>query len=164
MITLIWAQANNQVIGTEGKMPWHLPAEMAHFVASTLHKPVLMGRKTWQSLTLKPLPERENLVLTHQPVNNFPKEVKVVQDLDKLINQYKDEPTELMIIGGREVFDQTIKKADQLIVSFLDQAYEGDCFAPLIDSTDWSLVKTVQHEGFQVKTYLRSTTQREIGS
>lgn len=82
---------------------------------------------------VQPLPGRKNIVLTHQSRNNFPHQVEVITNLDSFLEQYTNQVEELMIIGGREVFDQVIKKANKLVVSIIDQDYPGDTYAPEID-------------------------------
>jgi len=106
---------------------------MKHFKQQTLNKPVLMGKKTWDALHIQPLPERKNIVLTHQSAGNFPPQVEVITNLDTFLEPYANQTEELMVIGGREVFDQTIKKANKLIVSIIHQDYPGDVYAPEID-------------------------------
>lgn len=155
MITLIWAQTKKKVIGKDHQLPWKLVDEMKHFQQQTLNKSVLMGRKTWDALHVQPLPGRKNIILTHQSRNNFPHQVEVITNLDSFLEQYTNQAEELMVIGGREVFDQVIKKANKLVVSIIDQDYPGDTYAPEIDPKVWKVVETKVYPEFSVYTFLR---------
>ncbi|KDA05808.1 dihydrofolate reductase [Microbacterium sp. CH12i] len=134
-VGLIWAEAAGGVIGAEGGMPWHVPEDLAHFKEITLTAPVVMGRKTWDSLPerFRPLPGRENIVITRQQdwqVDGARRAANVseaVRGLDRV-----------WIIGGAEIFSQVIADADRLEVTELDVNVEGDAFAP--SKTGWRLV------------------------
>ncbi|GAA5149317.1 dihydrofolate reductase [Microbacterium pseudoresistens] len=137
---LIWAQAHDAVIGAEGGMPWHVPEDLAHFKEVTLGAPVVMGRKTWDSLPerFRPLPDRENIVITRRQdwsapgVRRAATVSEAVRGLDRV-----------WIIGGAEIFRQTIGDADRLEVTEIDLAVDGDAFAPstqgwrLVDEGEW---------------------------
>ncbi len=155
MITLIWAQTKKHIMGNNNQLPWKIVDEMKHFKQETLNKPVLMGRKTWDALHIQPLPKRKNIILTHQNPSNFPPQVEVITNLDAFLEQYENQKEELMVIGGREVFDQTIKKANKLVVSIIDQDYPGDVYAPEIDPTIWRVAETKTYPEFSVATFLR---------
>ena len=141
-INLIWAQAHQRVIGKEGKMPWHLPEDLAHFKRTTLGAPVIMGRKTWDSLPPKfrPLPGRMNLVISSDattrenlsqigalPAKNL---------LDALSICEQAQHLEAWVIGGAQIYAQALPLAHKLVVTEIDAEYAGDAFAPLLD-TSW---------------------------
>ncbi len=129
-INLIAAMANNRTIGLDNKMPWHLPADLKHFKATTLKHPVLMGRKTYQSIG-KALPGRRNIVITRDKSFQL-EDAEVFHDLDKAISACH-EADEIMIIGGANIYQQLIKKADRLFLTFIDLDVKGDTYFP-----DWS--------------------------
>ena len=135
-IALIAAVAGkNLVIGKDGDLPWHFPADLKHFKATTVNHTVLMGRKTYQSILNrlgKPLPGRRNIVLTRD--RNFRDErVTVIHDLSEIP---RTEET-LFVIGGAEIYRQTLPLADQLYITHIEQEVPGDAFFPPIDPTIW---------------------------
>jgi len=136
---LIWAQAHGGVIGAEGGMPWHVPEDLAHFKQVTLGAPVVMGRRTWDSLPerFRPLPGRENIVVTRQAewsAEGATRASSVEAALAGL--------EEAWIIGGAEIFAQAMGDADRLEVTELDLDVDGDTFAPSTDG--WQAVDTGQ--------------------
>ena len=134
-VGLIWAEARGGVIGAEGGMPWHVPEDLAHFKAVTLGAPVIMGRKTWDSLPerFRPLSGRENVVITRQQdwTADGAKRAATVSEAVR-------GREEVWVIGGAEIFSQVIGDADRLEVTEIDLAVDGDAYAP--DKTGWRLV------------------------
>jgi dihydrofolate reductase len=128
-INLIAAMANNRTIGLDNQMPWHLPADLKHFKATTLKHPVIMGRKTYQSIG-KALPGRRNIVVTRDPEFVL-EDAEVINDLDQAIKLCND-VSDIMIIGGANIYNQMLDKADRLYLTFIDLDVEGDTFFP-----DW---------------------------
>ena len=134
-VGLIWAEARGGVIGAEGGMPWHIPEDMAHFKDITLGAPVIMGRKTWDSLPerFRPLEGRENVVITRRQdwsadgARRAASVAEAVRGLDAV-----------WMIGGAEIYAQVIGDADRLEVTEIDLDVAGDAFAP--DKTGWRLV------------------------
>jgi dihydrofolate reductase len=135
-ITLIAAVARNGTIGRDGRMPWRLPADLARFKRLTLGHPVLMGRKTWQSLG-RPLAGRRNLVLTRDRSFAAPGG-EVVHSLAEARAAAGD--GELFVIGGAELYAQTLPEADRLLITRVDADVEGDTSFPSIDPARWELV------------------------
>lgn len=137
-IGLIWAEANGGVIGAAGGMPWHVPEDLAHFKQATLGAPVIMGRKTWDSLPerFRPLPGRANLVVTRQA--DWAAEGAVrAGSLDEALALAAspgapagEGPVDVWVIGGGELFAQAMPIADRLEVTELDLDVDGDAFAP----------------------------------
>lgn len=144
-IGLIWAQAHGGVIGAEGGMPWHVPEDLAHFKEITVTVPVVMGRKTWDSLPerFRPLPGRENIVITRQ--QGWQAEgARRAADLASALRGLE----KVWIIGGAEIFAQAIGDADRLEVTELDLSVGGDAHAPstegwrLVDEGEWQTSRT----------------------
>lgn len=136
-IGLIWAEAHGGVIGAAGGMPWHVPEDLAHFKAITADAPVVMGRKTWESLParFRPLPGRRNIVVTHN--GRWSAEgAERAGSLDEAIGLADAaSPARIWIIGGGELFHAAITRADLLEVTELDLEVAGDTSAP--DRTGW---------------------------
>lgn len=131
-IGLIWAQARGGVIGQGGAMPWHLPEDLAHFKRTTLSHPVIMGRKTWESLPprFRPLPGRDNIVITRQTDWNE-KGVSRASSIDDAL-QKCEKSAHIWIIGGAQIYAQALPLADALVVTEIDADFAGDAFAPAI--------------------------------
>ena len=129
---LIYARARNGVIGHQGQMPWHLPEDLAHFKRTTLGAPVIMGRKTWDSLPEKfrPLPGRTNVVITRQQAWSAPGAI-VAHSLGDAIVQCGAVDT-IWVMGGANVYAQALPMADQVVVTEIDADFEGDAYAPIL--------------------------------
>ncbi len=129
-ISLIYARAANGVIGKDNTMPWHLPEDMAHFKRLTQGWPVIMGRKTWDSLPprFRPLPGRTNVVITRQPdwKEAGAQPASSLADALKLCSQSE----EVWVIGGAQIYAQAEPLADRIEVTEISQDFEGDAFAP----------------------------------
>ncbi|OAN18999.1 diacylglycerol kinase [Photobacterium jeanii] len=137
-ISMIAAMANDRVIGKDNAMPWHLPADFAWFKRSTLGKPIVMGRKTFESIG-RPLPGRHNIVISRNP--EFQADgVTVVADIDAAIAAAGD-VAEVMIIGGGSIYQACLPKADQLYLTFIDAEVDGDTRFP-----EWGEAWTLDHE------------------
>ncbi|MEE9411449.1 MAG: dihydrofolate reductase [Methylococcales bacterium] len=132
-ISIIVAMSENRIIGRDNQLPWHISADLKRFKAITMGKPIVMGRKTWQSLG-RPLPGRDNVVLsrnqTFEALGCF-----VFPCLDDVIQHYAHEP-EIMIIGGNAVYRLALPLAQRLYITQIHQHYEGDTFFPVI-SPQW---------------------------
>ncbi|ETT80914.1 dihydrofolate reductase [Viridibacillus sp. FSL R5-0477] len=137
MITLIVAHDENNVIGLNNAMPWHLPGDLAYFKRTTMGKPMIMGRKTFESIG-KPLPGRTNIVITRD--EKYVREgIVIVHSLEEALAQAKKESEEIMIIGGEQIFRITLPMADRLYVTKIEKQYEGDTFFPSYDE-EWQVV------------------------
>jgi dihydrofolate reductase len=135
-VALIYARARNGVIGQRNALPWHLPEDLAHFRQTTMGCPVLMGRKTWDSIPLKfrPLPGRRNLVLTRQPQWQAKGAERVASVAEALA--LCPASAVLWVIGGAELFRLAEPLASQAVVTEIDADFEGDAFAPVL-GPDW---------------------------
>jgi dihydrofolate reductase len=134
VISLIWAMSENRVIGLKDKLPWHLPADLWHFKQLTLGKPILMGRKTWESLP-GILPGREHIVLTHDKAYTADG-CTLVHSFEQALIMLKD-ASEVMIIGGAALFEHVLPLADRLYITLVHTTLEGDVYFPPIDLSRW---------------------------
>lgn len=140
-IALIVARARNGVIGRDGGLPWRLRSDLALFKANTLGKPVIMGRKTWDSLPLKPLPGRLNIVLTRD--GSFePKGAVAFDDFAEALATAREQAVddgavEVCVIGGTALFELALPKARRLYLTEVDAAPDGDAFFPAFDEAAW---------------------------
>ncbi|MDI6022955.1 dihydrofolate reductase [Leucobacter sp. UT-8R-CII-1-4] len=139
-IVLVWAEANGHAIGKDGVMPWHLPEDLAHFKKATLGGPVIMGRRTWQSLPerFRPLPGRENIVVSRDAA--FVAEgATLVGSLEAALGRAAGE-ARVSIIGGGQIYREAMSFATELVVTRIDTGVDGaDTFAPEIGA-EWQCV------------------------
>lgn len=140
-ITLIAAIAENACIGQNNTMPWHIAEDFAFFKQYTLHKPILMGRKTWDSLPKKPLPERRNIVITRQ--THF-QVAECAHSLQAALQMCANEP-EVCIIGGAEIYRQSIELATDLRITEVKLTVDGDAFFPEIHLDQWHVRTRESH-------------------
>jgi dihydrofolate reductase len=134
-ISLIAALASNRVIGRQGALPWHLPEDLRRFKALTLGHPVLMGRRTWESIG-RPLPGRRNIVITRQ-ADYRPSGAEVFPDLGSALEALAGAP-EVFVIGGGELYAAALPLAHRLQLTELHQEVEGDAHFPPRDPAQWT--------------------------
>ena len=138
MISIIFAMGKNNAIGYNNKMPWHLPADLAYFKKVTMGQPVIMGRKTFESIG-KPLPHRTNIVITRD--KSFSVDGCITADsIEKAKEQVNG--SEAFIIGGAEIYAAFLPIADKLYITEIDSDFEADTFFPKIDYAEWKLVSS----------------------
>ncbi|AKS38337.1 dihydrofolate reductase [Anoxybacillus gonensis] len=137
MISIIVAMDRNRVIGWNNTLPWHLPADLAYFKHVTMGHPIVMGRKTFESIG-RPLPGRINIVLTRHNTFSANSNVQVIHSIDD-IEQVEQQYGHVFVIGGAQVFEQAMPFADQLYVTHIDETFTGDTFFPPIDEKQWVL-------------------------
>ncbi|PQP90532.1 dihydrofolate reductase [Paenibacillus sp. AR247] len=140
-LTFIWAMGSNGVIGRDNKLPWRLPRDMAFFKEKTMGKTVLMGRKTWESFGGKPLPGRDNVVLTRDP-DYEAQGAQIIHTIEEAVELGKNK--EIMVIGGAEIYYKLLPVADCLIVTRIDETFEGDTYFPEVDFGDWILQEEIE--------------------
>lgn len=146
MISLIAAMDQNHVIGFENDMPWHLPRDLKFFKDKTTGHPIIMGRKTFESIG-RPLPNRKNIVLSRTQTN-FPKEIQVIQEIDTILKWNHEQPDEeYFIIGGGNLYQQAISYADRMYITKINEEFKGDTYFPHFSEADWTL--TNQMKGFK---------------
>jgi dihydrofolate reductase len=142
VITLIVAVADSGVIGRDNGLPWHLPEDLKRFKRLTLGKPIIMGRKTYESIG-KPLPGRHNIVVTRDP--NYRREgVTVVQGIDAAVRAAGD-AAEIMVIGGAELFRAFLPRAARVHLTRVHGEVPGDVTWPPLDEATWQLVECEKH-------------------
>lgn len=142
-INLIVAAAENNAIGKDNKMPWHLPNDFKYFKKNTLEHSVVMGRKTFESIG-KPLPERRNIILTRDMNYSSEEEVDIANSMQEIINYCRDE-REIFIIGGAEVYKQALPIADKILLTRIHTSIDGDAFFPELLEHQWKLVSAEKH-------------------
>jgi dihydrofolate reductase len=147
-LAMIAALADDRVIGLDNKMPWHLPADLKHFKAMTLGKPIIMGRKTWDSLG-RPLPGRLNLVVSRQPDLQL-EGAETFTSLDAALTRAeqwarKQGVDELMLIGGAQLYAQALPRAQRLYLTRIEASPEGDAFFPAYDEAEWARIDSQAH-------------------
>ncbi len=148
-LCLIAALADNRVIGRDNRLPWHLPADLKHFKALTLGKPIIMGRKTWDSLG-RPLPGRLNLVVSRQPDLRL-EGAEVFPSLEAALVRAQawaraEDAEELMLIGGAQLYEQGLQRADRLYLTRVALSPEGDAWFPEFADSDWRMASSIEHE------------------
>jgi len=143
-VYLVAAVAANGVIGANGKLPWHLPEDLKHFKTLTFGHPVVMGRKTWESLGTA-LPGRENIVVTRAPGYEAPG-ASVASSLDGALALCTGEPT-VFVIGGGELYAEALSVADGLMLTEIQRDYAGDARFPAYDRAAWRETQRKAHTG-----------------
>jgi dihydrofolate reductase len=133
-LALIAALARNRVIGIGNHLPWHLPADLTRFKALTMGKPILMGRRTFESIG-RPLPGRRNLVLTRDSSFDVAG-CEIARSLDEALMLVGDAP-EVMVIGGAQLYTECLPRAYRLYLTHVETEPEGDAFFPILDPGEW---------------------------
>jgi dihydrofolate reductase len=141
-ISAIFAMSKNRVIGKDNQLPWRLPADMQHFKSLTMGKPILLGRKTYESIG-HALPDRCNLVMTRDIQFQAPGCI-VVNSLETALSAagYSDE---LMVIGGAVLYQHLLPRTQRLYMTLIDQEFEGDAFFPRLNEDEWQEVAREDH-------------------
>lgn len=151
MISLIWAMADDRVIGIENRLPWKLPADMKWFRLHTLGKPIVMGRKTFESFGGKPLPQRTNIVITKD--ENYQADgIVVVHSIEEALSAAGD-VEEVMIIGGMSFYKQMLPQADKLYMTLIHENFEGDAWFPEFDMSEWQEQDRQNHQADENNTH-----------
>ena len=149
LIALVAARARNGVIGKDGALPWRLKSDLALFKATTFGKPVIMGRKTWDSLPKRPLPGRLNVVLSRS--GDFePQHAVVCETLGEALaisreHAEEDGMAEVCVIGGTAIFEMALPRAKRLYLTEVDADVEGDAYFPVLNEADWTEVRREEH-------------------
>lgn len=151
------ARARNGVIGRDGKLPWRLKSDLALFKQATLGKPVIMGRKTWESLPRKPLPGRTNVVLTRDQSYEAAGAL-VVEDFSEALQIAREQAAEdgvgeVCVIGGASLFELALKKATRLYLTEVEAEVAGDVVLPAIDESRWREVSRQHYPASEFDDY-----------
>ncbi len=144
MISMIAAMAHSRVIGMDGDMPWHMPEDLKHFRRMTQGKTVIMGRKTFDSIGKKPLPNRRNIVITRQ-ADLVCDGCDVFNDLQQALDSCGAEE-EIMVVGGSSLYEQAMPIADRMYLTFIDAVFDGDTVFPAWDSDEWQMIDRQAHD------------------
>lgn len=148
-LSMIVAMAENRIIGRDGGMPWHLSADLKYFKRVTMGAPVIMGRKTYESIG-RALPGRTNIIVTRD--RTFVRDgIEVVHDLSDAIRQAETIATgenkdEIFVIGGAQIYDQALSRADRLYITEIHQTCDGDAAFPEFSKSDWRETARENHE------------------
>ncbi len=148
-ITIVAAASENNVIGKQGKIPWDLPDDFKHFHDVTKGKPVIMGRKTHESIG-RVLPGRMNIVVTRQEIDI--EGCKIVHSIEEALELVKDEP-EVCVIGGGEIYKQSLPLATHIDLTRVHATIEGDAFFPEFSEDEWEEISCERHEADKEHAY-----------
>jgi len=149
-LSIIAAMDKNRLIGDNNSLPWHLPADLAFFKRTTLGKPILMGRKTYESIG-KPLPGRRNIIISREPAYHAPG-CETVNSIQAALKLVEDEP-EAMLIGGASLYQQTLELAETLYITEIDHAFSGDTWFPAIEPQIWQEAWREKHQPDEHNSY-----------
>ena len=143
ILSAIWAMTHNRVIGKDGDLPWRLPDDQRFFRRTTLGKPIIMGRKTFDEIG-RPLPKRRNIVLSRRGLDV--EGVEVARDLESALAMARsDAPEETFIIGGAQIYALALPMLDRLYMTLIDTELEGDTWFPEFDLAGWREVQRTEH-------------------
>ena len=143
-ISMIAAMTDERIIGIENRLPWKLPNDMKWFRQHTLGKPIIMGRKTFESFGSKPLPDRTNIIITRDATYQARDSV-VVHTIEEAL-QAAGDVDEVMVIGGASFYEQMLPRADRLYLTFVHARIEGDAWFPAIDFSQWNEVQRIDND------------------
>ena len=149
-LSIICGMDRNRLIGNKNALPWRLPADLAFFKQTTMGKPILMGRKTWDSIG-RPLPGRRNIIITRNAAFK-PQGAETVDSIDAALALVNDQP-EAMLMGGASLYEQTIDIADALYITEIHHVFDGDAWFPEIDMALWKEAERVAHQADENNPY-----------
>ena len=150
IISIIAAMDRNRLIGNNNQLPWHLPADFAHFKSVTMGKPVVMGRKTHESIG-KPLPGRTNIVLTRNADIKF-EGVECVSSFEQALALVAD-VEEVMVIGGSTIYEMLLPQVNRLYFTYVDAEFDGDAWFPEFDVNQWYEIESVIRKADEKNRY-----------
>jgi dihydrofolate reductase len=160
IISLVASMSKDRVIGVDNKLPWHIPSELKYFKSITQHKPVIMGRSTFESIG-RPLPNRVNIVLTKNnklsldnviTCNNLEEAIEIAK---KNIDKYNNYNDEICIIGGASIYAQSIDLANKMYISIIKGDYIGDTYFPEFNQADWKLDNQMEYAEYTTAVYIK---------
>lgn len=157
-ISLIVAKSKNNVIGKNNQLPWHLPADLKHFKEITMGKPIIMGRKTFESIG-RPLPGRRNIVISRDKALSIPG-CDIFHSIDDVFEAVKTEK-EIMIIGGADLFSQCLSRADCIYLTVIDAEFDGDTFFVDLSAHEWKLISEEKFSADEKDKYAYSFLKYE---
>ena len=148
-ISIIAAVSENNVIGADNKLIWHISEDLKRFKKLTLNKVIIMGRKTYESLPVKPLPDRRTIVISSKTDLEF-KNVMIANSPQKALELCKSE-NEIFICGGEQIYKEFIEKADKIYLTRIHAKFEGDAYFPKFNEKKWKIRKTEDSQGNDLK-------------
>ena len=152
------ALAENGVIGRDGDLPWRLSTDLKRFKSLTLGKPIVMGRRTWESFPKRPLPGRTNIVITRQADFALPGAVRAGSLADALEIAAGEMPDEICVIGGGQIFAEAIAMADILHLTHVQAEMDGDTYFPPVNLEDWAMTDEEDSHATIYAIYARKST------
>lgn len=159
-VTLVAAVARNGVIGAAGGIPWKLPGEQARFKATTMGHVLVMGRRTYESIG-RPLPGRTTIVVTRnpewKPSGGRTRGVIVAPNLGDALSRAAEIDDQVYVVGGAQVYAESIPLADELLITHVDAEPTGDTCFPAVNWNQWSQVARESHDGWELATYRRTS-------
>lgn len=145
MLSIIVAMAHNRVIGLDNQMPWHLPADLAWFKKNTLNKPVIMGRKTFESIG-RPLPNRHNIIISRHEDREVKPNISWVKSIDEALQLANtQQSSETFIIGGGNIYNQVLPIVNRLYLTHIDADLQGDTYFPDYSPEQWQVIYQEDH-------------------
>lgn len=156
MLSLIVAMAENRIIGKDNKLPWHYPEDLKYFKETTLHKTVVMGRLTYESILeslKKPLPNRKSIIITRSP-EKFPG-VECYTSVEDFLAKYGNSDEEIFIIGGARIYQALLPYCDRLYITKIHKSYEGDTYFPEFKEEDFKLISEKKSDELTFCVYER---------
>lgn len=161
MLSLIVAYDEDRVIGKDGQTPWKIPEDLKHFKATTLGNPIILGRKTFESIPEKfrPLPGRTNFVLSRSSIKSSYERTFFMSDIETTIDlaRHTDPDKTIWVIGGAEIYNLALEGGwvDRIVATEVKGRHEGDAFFPEIKEEDWERVPVSYHDLFDIVWYVR---------
>jgi len=153
IISIIAATTLNNVIGINNRMPWHLPKEMRYFMRTTMGHTIILGRKNYESIGSKPLPKRTNIVITRNRDLKLEGAIVTHSIAEALGTALIRKEKEAFIIGGGEIYKQSLPFADRLYLTRIHTELEGDIFFPTFDETEWEIIEKVSYQADEKNLY-----------
>jgi len=138
LLIAIWAQDENGLIGKDNKLPWYLPNDLKFFKNNTVNNTLVMGRKTFEGMGGRPLPDRETIILTKDP-NYKAENVKILHSTDEVVELANQQSTPIFVGGGTEIFKELLPYFDYLYRTVIDETFTGDVYMPTVDWSQWKL-------------------------
>lgn len=154
---IVVAMTRKRVIGKNNQLPWDIPEEMKHFRSLTKGGVCIMGRKTFESIGSKPLPNRKLIVVSHSL--GAVEGVDVFRTVEEAVKKAKSYDGQIFILGGAQIYEKTIPIADKMYISYIKKDYEGDTRFPEFDEDDWKVEKRVDHPEFEFVVYSRKADE-----
>lgn len=152
-IILVAAMSRNWVIGYQNQLPWHMPADLHYFKKTTQGKTVIMGRKTFDSIGKRPLPNRRNIVISHQIPLEQPANYEWANTLESALYRAQHYDSDIMIIGGQTIYEQALPLSTDIYITIIDVDVLGDTFFPRWEPEQWAEIERLEHKADEENPY-----------